>query len=226
MCNQRWTQKPKIPANVRLLFQWEEDSRSTPGMISVTGENSQAGRGDGECGLAPCDRHLRREAWVPSTQPQLDGTCASRIKGQLCLWCGHSRSLYQPELPCAGRPRTSSKVRGAIQRDKTWSSSLGALHRRAVPCTGNFSVPFHSPPALLLHPLLSQPPASLRKSHASPHGKRAGPFRQLSKVSGPFTGGTVVDAHIPGSSPVRLRPLPLQLRNTPQMLLLSKQNTV
>lgn len=202
---------------MRLLFQWEEDPQSTPGMISRKG--GQAGRGDGECGLAARDRHPEERPGYPPRSPDSSASVPAALRGSSVPGAATAAPYASPSHRVLWQATHFLLSLRSDSGGQDQDLAPQCPPREGCPVHGNFSVPLHSPPALLLlHPSLSQPPASLRESHASSHGKRAGPFHQLSEGSGPFTGGTAVDTHIPGSSPVRLRQLPLQFRNVPQML--------
>lgn len=164
------------------------------------GKWGQAGRGDREGGLAPCNRHLQGEAWVPSTQPQLDGTCASL-------------ALRDSSIPgvATATPYTNPSYRVLAghtlppESGEQFKGTRPGTHP-SVPSTGGLSPAWVT--SLYLFTLLlpsSCTPASLRKSHASPHRKRAALSPALEGLWS-FHWRTVVDIHIPGSSPVRLRP--------------------
>lgn len=197
MCNQRWTQKPKIPANMRLLFQWEEDSKSTPGMISVMGSGDRPEGGTERVASLPVTGTYKERPGYPPRSPNLTASLTLRdssIPG-VATATPYTNPSYRVLAGHTLPPESGEQFKGT--RPGTHPS---------VPSTGGLS-PARVTSLYLFTLLLpsSCTPASLRRSHASPHRKRAALSPALEGLWS-FHWGTVVDAHIPGSSPVRLRP--------------------
>lgn len=135
---------------MRLLFQWEEDPQSTPGMISRKG--GQAGRGDGECGLAARDRHPEERPGYPPRSPDSSASVPAALRGSSVPGVATAAPYASPSHRVLWQATHFLLSLRSDSGGQDQDLAPQCPPQEGCPVHGNFSVPFHSPPAPLFKP--------------------------------------------------------------------------